>query len=107
MFPMSDISDVDFAFPTDVSHLMPKYEDIPEKYKYGNTPANAFFNMWFFSGVKNLQVVPREGVDVKQAVKQLSTIMKSFEPKHEHKEAACAFLIDEWFSEYQGEPIKE
>lgn len=107
MFPVSDISDVDYAFPAHVLGLMPEFKNIPEKYKDGNTPANAFVNMWFYSGVKGLRATPREGVDGVKAMRHLSAIMRSFEPKHEHKEAACAFLLDEWFSDYQGEPATE
>lgn len=29
---------------------------------------------------------------------KIQAIMRSFEPKHEHKIAACAFLFELWFN---------
>lgn len=103
MYPIKeDISDVMMAFPAFVSDMMPKYEDIPERYKDHNDPANEFVSNWFFDGLKNPEFVPREGVDPKKAFRHILCIMRSFEPKHEHKIASVAYLLDEWFSSYKG-----
>ncbi len=104
MFPIkTDISDAMMAFPADVMDMMPKMKDIPEKYQRGHTPANMFVAKWFFKGLKNPKFYPREGVNAEQAFKHLRCILGSFQPKHEHKEAAVAFLLDEWFEKYESE----
>jgi hypothetical protein len=101
MFPINtEITQVDVIFPARVSHLMPAWSDIPEDYKNGRKPSCDIFSRWFFSGLpKGTQFIPREGVDVTKALAHLKCILGSFEPKHEHKEASVAFLLDEWFSE--------
>jgi hypothetical protein len=42
-------------------------------------------------------MIPREDVDPKKAFQALQVITGSFSPKHEHKEAAFAYLANEWF----------
>jgi len=44
-----------------------------------------------------LELVPKEGVDKDKAMRHIKAIMASWRPKHEDKEAACAFLFSEWF----------
>jgi len=36
------------AFPANVRHLMPAYEDIPEDFKNGDGPYNKWQQKWFF-----------------------------------------------------------
>jgi len=104
MYPIKeDISDAMLAFPADVADMMPAMKDIPEKYRYGNTPANGFVAKWFFSGLKNPRFYPREGVNAQKAFNHLQCILGSFQPKHEHKDAAVAFLLDEWFEKYESD----
>ena len=98
MFEVQEIDDVMLSFPASVSHLMPKQEDIPEVYKdVRGTIWNKLFNDWFFCGVTDLQLTPCKGVDKEKALHHIRAIMGSFEPKHEHKERAVAFLFGEWF----------
>lgn len=98
MFKVQEISDIQAAFPTDVSHLMPKWEEIPEEFReFRGTPWNEIFNVWFYSGLKNMKATPKPGIDRNKAIRHIMTIMRSFEPKHEHKEAAVSFLMSEWF----------
>lgn len=86
------------AFPGRVDHLIPPYAEIREKYGYARTWGNRLFNDWFFSGIKSVDgLVPREGIDKAKALRHIATVMRSFDPKHEHKEAGCAFLFDKWF----------
>ena len=101
MFPIADISDIDMAFggAGNMDKLMPPYKDIPAQFKQHNgTQWNRLAGEWFFCGVKNLNLTPREGVDQRKALRHIKTILTSFEPKHEHKEAGVAFLLDQWFS---------
>jgi hypothetical protein len=95
----TEIDAVTAAFPGSVRHLMPDYRELDEKYRrhYG-TWANKLFSDWFFCGITSLDgLVPKEGIDKAKALRHIRAVMGSFEPKHEHKEAACAFLFDKWF----------
>lgn len=92
-----DVDDVTLAFPADVEPLMPAYEDIPDKFKgYGN-PWVEFQKDWFFSGLHGSEFTPRKGIDPKKATRHLKAIQGSFQPKHQHKEAAVAYLASLWF----------
>jgi|1185.fasta_scaffold07317_4 hypothetical protein len=101
MFPINGkLTKLDIAFPASVQRMMPAYDAIPEDYKRGSKPACRIASRWFFEGLpKATEFKPRTGVDVTQALAQLKCILGSFEPKHEHKKAAVAFLLDEWFEE--------
>ena len=90
-----EISDVDLAFPGQVSRLMPDYKEIPDEFKHGNNKYCAFQAKWFFEGLEGIPK-PKDGVDVKKAMRHLSAIQKSFEPRHEHKAAAVAYLASLW-----------
>lgn len=82
------------------SHL-PKWECIPEAFKrYDFTYWNKFINRWLFFGIEKKvleSLIPKQGVDKIKALKAITAILHSFEPKHEHKEAGAAFLMSEWF----------
>ena len=96
-----ELSDLDLAFPAKVSQLMPKYTDIPKEFTDFNRH-NKWQQMvsdWFFCGLKDLKLAPKAGIDSKKAIRHISAIMGSFEPKHEHKEAACAYLLSLWFDD--------
>ncbi len=95
----SGIDDVTAVFPGSIRHLMPAYNELEAKYRqnYG-TWGSKLFSDWFFCGITSSDgLVPREGIDKAKALRHISAVMRSFEPKHEHKEAACAFLFDQWF----------
>ena len=90
-----EVSDVFQAFPARVSHLMPEYASIPRDFK-GRRMWVDWQQKWFYSGLTEMPV-PKAGIDLKQAMRHLATIQGSFEPKHEHKEAAVAYLASLWF----------
>lgn len=99
----SEVDDVTMAFPAGIRHLMPDYEHIRQEYDRGNKWSNQLFNDWFCCGIKSADgLVPKEGIDKRKALRHIKTIMGSFEPKHEHKEAAVAFLFDKWFDGEQS-----
>ena len=99
-----DVTKLEAVFPGNVSRLMPPVEDIPEEFcKYGGTEWNRIQSQWFFSGLnKKTEWVPKEGIDKNVALRHLRTIQGSFEPKHEYKEAAIAFLMSLWFSKVKN-----
>lgn len=96
------VSDLRHAFPAGIKHLMPTMEEIPEEFRSGaGTPWNRWQAEWFFSGLKS-RPTPKPGIDLDAAMRHLGTIQGSFDPKHEHKEAAVAYLASLWF-----EPLTE
>ncbi len=99
MFPIQEIDDAMLAFPANVKSLMPKYEDIPEEFKRGHTKWNELFSKWFFVGLEKLDLKPKDGVDTKKAMRHIRAVMGSYQPSHEHKEAAVAFMLNEWFED--------
>lgn len=58
---------------------------------------------WFFYGVELKKTVPREGIDVQHALSHIATIQRSYQPKHQHKRAAVAYLFDRWFKKVKWE----
>lgn len=102
LFQVRDISDIERAFPTSIKDFMPPYSEIPEEFKNQNrqTKWNEIVSHWFFKGLNpKTQFIPVEGIDPKKALKHISYILGSWEPKHEHKEAGVAFLLSQWFSD--------
>jgi hypothetical protein len=96
-----DIPPSQQAFPGSVRHLMPAYSNIPDEFRDMNvlTEWNRFVSHWFFGGdpFAKWNIGVREGVDPNKALTHLQSIMRSWEPKHEHKEAAVAWLMSRWF----------
>lgn len=96
-----EVSDVLLAFPGSVSDLMPPMSSIPEEFQNMNdhTDWNKFVTRWFFSGdaLTHFDLYTREDVDAQAAWKHLSAVLRSWEPKHEHKQAAVAWLMSRWF----------
>lgn len=93
------VTNIDMAFPAKVSHLMPNMSDIPREFDGGNTKWNKLFSDWFYCGLSKLELTPKDDISRDVALRHISTIMRSFEPKHEHKEAAVAYLLSLWFSD--------
>ena len=94
------VSDVDMAFPANVSQLMPTMAEIPEDFRRERgeaAPWVEFQQRWFFKGIRGVTIVAKPGVDKAAALRHLATIQGSFEPQHEHKMAAVAYLASLWF----------
>lgn len=89
------------AFPGTVADLMPAYADIPEDFRLNRGDARAWIKFqqdWFFHGLPSgTKFLPRDGIDLAEALRHLKAIQRSWEPKHEHKEAAVAYLASLWF----------
>lgn len=88
---------------------MPPMSEIPDEFKrdHGNKWVK-FQSDWFFSGLKDLEVTCKEGIDRKQALIHLAALNRSMAPKHEHKEAAVAYLASLWFDDVtytRGVPV--
>ena len=95
-----DIDVMTAIFPATVSHLMPAYEDIPDEFKDMNNHQGflKFVDKWFFEGLKPEEVPDgKVGIERHKAIRHLAAIQRSYEPKHEHKRAAVAYLASLWF----------
>ncbi len=101
-----DVSALDLAFPANVMHMMPAHDAIPAEFSRSGNKWNRLFNDWFFQGLSSLEVVAKEGIDKDRGLRHISVVMRSFEPKHEHKEAACAYLMSLWFDDATYEVAK-
>ena len=97
MIHPKSVSDVDVAFPSDALNIMPKMLDIPDEFKHCNSQWNRLFSDWFYSGIDGSGLIPAEGVNKVDAFRHLKVVAGSFAPKHEHKEAAFAYLASLWF----------
>ena len=92
------VTDVDLAFPAQVHHLMPDRTVIvksrdSETFRFYSELAER----WFFRGLSAAEVPKvKSGLDEELVWRHLGCIMKSFEPKHEHKIDAVAFLMMQW-----------
>lgn len=105
MLSIPELTAADVAFGG-IKH-MPKQEIIPADFKRhdGNDYVKAV-SSWFFGGAKaspnglvidGMKFTAKPGVDANKALRAIKAVLGSFEPKHEHKEAACAFMLSEWF----------
>lgn len=101
----TNLNRADVAFGN-VDHL-PRYDTLPDEFKYhgGNAYCKAI-TTWFFKGAKahtngikigDVVFVAKPGVDAKLALAAIQSCLGSFAPKHEHKEAGCAYMLSEWF----------
>ncbi len=105
MLEPQEISDAMLAFPADVSHLLPPIEDVPEEFHYyerrseGRSRWVAIASQWFGPGLQG-GLVPKEGIDAQTAGRHVQACLGSFQPKHEHKIAGCAYLLSLWFERY-------
>lgn len=103
-----DMSLMDSAFGK-MGLLLPRWEEIPEEFKsFGGTGTVA--KKWikvvddvFFRGIKIVEAIPKNGIDKKVAIRHLTSILHSWEPKHEHKTAGVAYLMSLWFDEFKYE----
>ena len=96
-----EVKDIDLAFGGRMEDLLPSEKEIPKEFhKHDGTKWNKIVSHWFFRGLPNdAQIIPKDGIDVKIAVRHMQAIMKSRAPKHEHKEAGVAYLMSLWIED--------
>lgn len=101
------VKDIDIAWGGDIEKLLPSYNKVPEEFKNGNSKWNTVINDWFYSGLKDCNWQPKEGIDTKEAIRHIKAILSSWKPKHEHKMAGCAYLLSEFFNDVTYEKVKK
>ena len=92
-----EIDDLTLAFPANITSLMPNMDDIPEDINQGRSKWCRVTSDWFFCGLLDVKWKPKEGVDQTKALRHIGAILSSYEPKHEDKETAVAYLLSLWF----------
>ena len=103
-----NLTRADVAFGN-IQH-MPKFDALPKEYQERwhdhSHPYCGAVSKWFYSGAKGhpngieiggVKFTAKPGVDPAQALAAVKSVLGSFEPKHEHKIAACGYMLSEWF----------
>ncbi|MCR4341617.1 MAG: hypothetical protein NUW01_17215 [Gemmatimonadaceae bacterium] len=105
VLPVPEISGLDAAFPADALSWMPPWDEIPPEFRDMNrgTEWNRIVRQWFFSGLPaTTKFKAKKGIDERAALRAISATMGSWAPKHEHKEAATAYMLSCWFESVKG-----
>lgn len=96
------LDDATQVFPTNVEGVyLPPREEIPKKFRnifVRGVPAIHLAMEWFYKGLDKAEFTPREGVDQKTALRQVSACLRSFQPKQEDKIGGVAYLLSLFFS---------
>lgn len=105
MMKVPEITNADMAFGN-IKH-MPKYGSLPAEFQdWHNNDFCRAISSWFYSGAKTFKngiqikdetFTAKEGVSANAALAAIRSVLASWEPKHEHKIAACGFMLNEWF----------
>lgn len=93
-----EVDTLTLAFPANViGTYLPTMSEIPEEFKNRRNPWDACITKLFFSGGR----IPKtkEGIDQVTADRHVRTVLGSYEPKHQHKQAGAAWLMSLWYSE--------
>lgn len=99
MLAIPDVTMIDTVFGGDKAiEIMPKMKDIPADFP-GRKKWAKVKSDWFFLGMKNAKWTSKAGVDTRKALAAIVTVMRSYAPRQEHKEAAVAFMLSEWFED--------
>lgn len=85
------------AFPAILGELLPPLDVIPDEYPHRQEWLD-FQGHWFAGTLpQDSEMEPADGIDATTAGRHLSAIQRSFEPRHQHKVAAVAWLASRWF----------
>jgi len=114
-----EVHPVLFAFPANViGTLLPRDRDIPAEFHNGGRWSE-LVNRWFMStnglapdGIRlpaDVEYHGKPGISAEKAWRHVDACLRSYEPKHEHKLAGVAWLIDTFFSKVviPSEALKE
>lgn len=86
------------SFPANVYELMPSWESIPQEFRQRRSDWNKFFGEWMYKGMPDTaEFTAKDGISAETAYWHLYCVIGSYQPKHEHKEAAVAYLASLWF----------
>ena len=95
---VKEVTDAEIAFGGNMKELLPEMADIPKEYP-NRSKWEKFISEWFYNGGKSISLKAKEEIDTQKAVRHISAVLGSFEPKHEHKMAGCAYLASCFFKD--------
>ena len=93
------------AFDGRAMEILPAMKDIPEEFHDANNKWHNLASTWFFRGLKARPAV-KPGIDANDALANIQTALRSFEPKHEHKMAGVAYLMSMWLEDASSEHLQ-
>lgn len=98
------VTDADLVFPASVRDWLPPYDSVPAEFKRRDNPFVQFVKEWFFRGIdlKEWALERLPGIsddEAQERWKQVQCCLGSWEPKHEHKEAGCAYMLSRFLKE--------
>lgn len=93
----AEVTDVDLAFPARGVQLVPPMSALPHEIGEGWL---LIARRWFYEGLpQGVSFVAKEGISAEAAYRHLSVVLGCYGLKHEHKEAAAAWLMSRWLTE--------
>jgi hypothetical protein len=91
-----DLADAITKTPIVVRHLMPEWRLIPDVYK-GGSPWARVAKDWYINGLNHAEWQVKPGIDKEKAFQHVKAIFAVEQVKIEHRIAAIAYLLDQWF----------
>lgn len=98
MRPVFEVTDAEMSFCK--GDNAPPEEEVPKEFFKTNNKWNQLVSEWFFLGVSDLPTEAKDGVDQVKALRAVTSIIGSWSYEHNYKIAACAFLMSEWFKDW-------
>jgi hypothetical protein len=101
--------------PTDLGRIsalfgnakhIPSMKDIPDEFNLDDNPYRNAVRAWFFAGcnqvpngieVDGVKFRAKYGINITDALVAIRSVLTSFSPSHEHKMAACGYMLSQWF----------
>ena len=93
-----EVTDAEIAYGT--TKALPPYDSLPKDYRDERKPSSAAIQRIFFNGgnLADYGFTLKEGLDSAKVHRAIRAHLTSWAPKHEHKIAGVAYLIDQWFN---------
>lgn len=92
-----EVDQLTLAFPANLGALLPATDAIPPDYR-NRRQWESFARKWFAGTLpEGVHMHATEGIDARAAGRHLTAVLRSYEPKHEHKIAGVAWLASRWF----------
>jgi hypothetical protein len=99
MIPVPELQEIDLIVG-EVSFL-PKMGEIPDEFRDPKNKWVKLFAVITCSGFYMVDLYPKAGVVKELAERAIRAAMASYEPSPERKEAGVAFLMSEWFEDWE------
>lgn len=101
------VTDLDLAFPANALELMPPMEECEAALEDMPDHGGKWLGLqthWFRQGLpETVEFLLKPGVDGEEAIRHLRVVQESYAAKHQHKQAAFAYLASLWFDDFSYE----